>query len=132
MGVNFPIFVDTGEVTGCPLADGSSRTTPIFPTTPGSLLREVHKAKDSLLGTGGSKGSLWKEASVCFSLSSDAQGQPRLPKGSCPSAHPLHKHLKGMLNIGAQVSEGAAFAQHKPGQLVRWGKSTESHGDLWS
>ena len=110
MDVNFHNFVDTGDVTGCP-----SAATPILPTTPGCLHREVHKAKDNLLGTGGSKGSLWKEASVCFSLSSNAQGQPRLPKGSCLSAHPLHKHLKGMLNIGAQVSEGTAFAQHKPG-----------------
>lgn len=57
--------------------------TTFSPPTPGCLLPKVHKAKDNLLGAGGSKASLWKEASVCFSLSSNAQGQPRLPNGSC-------------------------------------------------
>lgn len=82
MDVNFHIFADTrsGSIS---LSAWVLKNHCCFISPPslGCLLPKVHSAKDDLLGAGGSKGGLWKAACVCLSLSPNAQGQPRLPKG---------------------------------------------------
>lgn len=80
MPVNFHIFADTRS--GSVFLSAWVHCHFISPPSLSYLLPKVHRAKDDLLGAGGSKGGLWKAACVCFSLSPNAQGQPRLPKGS--------------------------------------------------
>lgn len=59
----------------------------------------------------------------------------RLPKGRRLSAHPFCKHLKGMWNIRACISEGTALQSIIPSKLVDGGEAprptvTEPRGDL--